>query len=270
MQFHKQQFDYYQLSQSKKYDDIQSTIIDSLKALDHKVDRNDLRINKIENQVNNSIDTRLKKLEKQIASLTEAPRLTTANSGLLNRISPANSTNGSNIWAHGVVVIGLPSSAHEDLSASIQALCKAINYTESTAIVIADWLGAVQIINGPLRLRFSSPGACKEFLEARRKKGQITTSDLGSNPETTGHRNVLIYRCSPRHLIQLREDILNRYPGIKSKDVWAGESKVYVKINDTDQIITLKDRHDLYRLPVPPNDIENRGQRHLAAVTAKK
>ncbi|KAF7988880.1 hypothetical protein HCN44_007190 [Aphidius gifuensis] len=61
---------------------------------------------------------------------------------------------------------------------------------------------------------------------------------------------LLVYRRSPNHLLELRRDILQRLSFVKPKDVWISYNKVNVRLK-TGSPIALKDRNDVYLLPMP-------------------
>lgn len=252
VQFHKQQFEKYQqfqISQNSKYENIHTKLVDALATFDKRLENTDSKTNKLIEQINNSIDPRVSKLEQQFASIIAS------SSGPVENPSSVNNVD-SQSWRQEVVVFGIPYNNNENLTMTTQALCKFINFNDTTLITLTSRLGSDRSSNRPIRIRFSSATNCIAFLEARRKKGKILLSDLDSSPDLEARpRSILVYKRSPLHLTQLRKDILIRHPNCMPKDVWLGNNKVFVRVNGT--IVSLKDRFDLYKLPTPSATVKS-------------
>lgn len=266
---HKQEFLDFQIRQEEQHKDLQSTLVDSFRTVDKKFEIVHSRMNELENKVtrianaqsiakplsgNRLVETNLRidKLEKQLTTLAgslQSSRSSSAQSIGRDGFSGARNDKNNISWSQEVVVFGIPGSTNEDLVSITRKICEIIDYNDVAAITLTDRIGSDKASDRPLRLRFRSQESCKLFLNSRRKKGKVMSTDLVPHVAGSSPRSILVYKRSPPHLIFLRKDILQQHPQFKQQDVWIGNNKVYVSLNGT--ILTIRDRYDLYKLPAP-------------------
>ncbi|KAF7995296.1 hypothetical protein HCN44_005956 [Aphidius gifuensis] len=192
-------------------------------------------------------ENKMKDLENQIASINK--KIFNLQVEKKNPHDTSTSASeGKNTWSNEVVLFGISEIANENLQDIVTAICNSINFN-CTFIVSTSRLEKLSAAVRPVRIQFISMQLRESFITLLKKKGKFPASSLNILSLSHLMMPLFVYRRSPKYLLD-RKDILTRLPFVNPKDVWISFNKVNVRLNNGSPII-LKDRFDLYLLPVP-------------------